>query len=189
MRLFILASALFFFSCHAGKKQKSAAAVPQEKAPVTLILEVNTSLLVPDKNPNDALVCRLQNNTGEMFSLDLDTLFRFFSLYGQGASQKYPMFLDYRMPKGETPSLMYIDPGQSEVIFRSPLNQLFFNQLPFQPGGQGWMWQNTARQKAYYSPVHNYDKLQSSAVLWFELRWQGRNYTSNKVGFLVRSAR
>ena len=168
-------------ACSGAKKTVSGAA-PASKTPVTIRLELSTTVFTPDKNPDDGLVCYITNNTENMLEIGMDTLFRFFTLYGQGNSQKYPMFLNYNLPpEFSSKDKLYIDPGKTEAIFRSPLNQLFFNQLRFGKGENGWMWQSTIKQKVDFSPVHDYDKLQKEALFWFDLKWGGKNYSSNKV--------
>jgi|LSPZ01.1.fsa_nt_gi hypothetical protein len=169
-----------------GAKKNSAVTASGIKSPITIKLELSTAVFTPDKNPDDGLVCYLTNNTENMLEIGMDTLFKFFTLYGQGNSQKYPMFLNYNLPaEFSSKDKLYIDPGKTEAIFRSPLDQLFFNQLRFGKGESGWMWQSTIKQKVDFSPVHDYDKLQKEALLWFDLKWGGQNYSSNKVKLQV----
>lgn len=173
------------FSC----KPRKTKPVIEEKPEIGLSLEINTPLFIPDKNTQDALICRIHNNSGQTIALGLDSLFSFFSLFGQGESQKYPMLLRYNMSaEYNSGDMRYIDPGNSDIIFRSPMNQLFFNQMRFNPGENGWMWQSLQSQKADYSPVHDYDALQKKASFWCEVRYKGKLYRSNTVSCEVRSA-
>lgn len=168
------------------KKLPSKATLPEL---YSVELKLTGTSFTPDHSNDVSLICYFTNHSDSMLVIDMDTIMNVLKVYGQGATQKYPMYILYSLPPDyDSGELLYIDPHKTEVLFRGPLQQLFFGQLRFNNQQEyGWMWKSTVDQKASLSPAHGYDALQPEASFWFTLRMGGKTYTSNTEKITITS--
>jgi len=179
--LFYISVTLLLLAC-SKTPQKTATIPVQSTTPMYSVeMKITETEFTPDKSPDASLICLFTNHSDSMLAIDMDTIMNILKVYGQGANQKYPMYILYSLPPNyDSGELLYIDPHKTEVLFRSPLQQLFFGQMRFNSSEEyGWMWKSTVNQKANLSPAHDFDALQPEAKFWFTLRWGGKTYTSN----------
>jgi hypothetical protein len=154
-----------------------------------VVLNLTGTSFTPDHSNDVSIICSLTNLTDSMLVIDMDTIMNVLKVYGQGATQKYPMYILYSLPPDyDSGEVLYIDPKKTEVLFTGPLQQLFFGQLRFNNKEEfGWMWKSTVDQKANLSPAHDYASLQPEAKFWFTLRMGGKTYTSNTEKIIITS--
>lgn len=181
---------LLLFAC--SKTPQKTATIPTQSSysVYSVEMKITEPEFTPDKSPDASLICLFTNHSDSMLAIDMDTIMNILKVYGQGANQKYPMYILYSLPPNyDSGELLYIDPHKTEVLFRSPLQQLFFGQMRFNSTEEyGWMWKSTVNQKANLSPAHDFDALQTEAKFWFTLRWGGNTYTSNTASIKINSS-
>lgn len=187
--LSILSGLMLFAACSPKSVKKAHTNKATTPELYSVELKLTGTSFTPDHSNEVSLICYFTNHSDSMLVIDMDTIMNVLKVYGQGATQKYPMYILYSLPPDyDSGELMYIDPNKTEVLFRGPLQQLFFGQLRFNNQQEyGWMWKSTVDQKANLSPAHGYDALQPEAKFWFTLRMGGKTYTSNTEKITITS--